>query len=173
MEKKLAQSDKANEALCAGLSSAKEKNDETNKMLSDLIKYDDGRKFTYNMKGESLEVLPDKKKRKAETCDDTKTATFNYKVHIDGNALYAGRDGTYVGGFIIMPEKLGRPGVRRVPHGIGVWTAECPARDNELLKHDGNWKNGKMHGEGTSTSWQPGEQRWFQRGEWCDGVLKK
>jgi len=230
LKKKLAQSNKANEDLCAGLSSAKEKNDETNKMLSDLIKvsdkqekpqitetcddtlaydksdigrrvrwggtteehhsdeatitnfyhtslgeqheltYDDGRKFTYSMKQyELFKLLPDKKKRKAETCNDTKTSTFDYKVD--------GINGSYVGGFVIMPEELGRPGVGKFPHGIGVWTLDGVGRDNQLLKHDGNWKNGKMHGEGTETRWKWGSaqaagQKYSIKGEWCDGVKK-
>ena len=250
LEKKLAQSNKANEDLCAGLYSAKEKNDETNKMLSDLIKvsdkqekpqitetcddtlaydesdigrrvrldgwmdgreatitnfyldgvlvqheltYDDGRKQDVNMKQYKVKLLPDKKKRKAETCDDTKTATFDYKVD--------GVNGTYVGGFVIMPEELGRPGVGKFPHGPGVWTFHLLGRsgtrhhidscreflnDNELLKYDGNWKNGKMHGEGTETRWKLGcmaakgrryranSAAWEQakKGEWCDGVKK-
>ena len=41
LKKKLAQSNKANEDLCAGLYSAKEKNAETNRMLSDLAKVSD------------------------------------------------------------------------------------------------------------------------------------
>ena len=100
LEKKLAQSDKANEALCAGLSSAKEQNDETNKMLSDLIKTTMAGSLN-NRKEKVMEVLPDNKKRKAETCDDTKTSTFDYKVE--------GINGSYVGGYTHCPRQSGSP----------------------------------------------------------------
>ena len=148
------------------------------------LTYDDGRKFEYNMKHYSIfKLLPDKKKRKAETCNDTKTATFDYKVD--------GINGSYVGGFVIMPEELGRPGVGKFPHGHGVWTRPYShsfhsvlikqhVKNNELLKYDGTWKDGKKHGEGTETRWKLGVvdgiavgQKISIKGEWCDGVLKK
>ena len=158
LKRKLARSDKKNEDLCAGLSSAREQNAKTNKMLSELVKVSD--KQTDETQSEYLEGK-----------ETTATSTFDYRLD--------GFNGTYVGGYTHCARGV-EPMVL-IPNGYGVWKSkdelsckEGAASAAAVVEHDGNWKDGKKHGHGVETRFVGSldEEDLIQKGEWCNGVKK-